>query len=84
MQTQTALKKPGWVPGLCFFKRLIFIDRSATMIIADHTCSRPLTALPCGRTVTVVKFFIIVGAKVALLELLHQTFLFHRTATTGF
>jgi hypothetical protein len=51
---------------------------------ADHTGSRPLTAFPGGLTITVMKFLVVIGAKITLLEFFHQPLLFHGTTLCGF
>jgi hypothetical protein len=44
--------------------------------LTDYTRSRSLTAFPGGLAITIMKRLIVIGAKIALFEFLHQLLFF--------
>jgi hypothetical protein len=52
--------------------------------LTGHTGSRPLTTFPGGLTITIMKFLVVVGAKITPFEFFHQPLFFHGTALCGF
>ena len=52
--------------------------------LTDDTGARPFTTFFGGLAITIVKFLVVIAAKITFFEFFHQPLLFHGTASGSF